>query len=114
MFENLRNREFTSVLGINPTKFSNSWHRHFLKRYPEISLRISSSTDAIRSWTKSSCENWIQTVQELAEDGFLDDPDRILNLDESAFKLGEDFSRVYTLKGERRVIAAKKGATGPR
>lgn len=43
-------------------------------------------------------------------DGFFDYPNAILNLDESAFKLGEDFSHCYSLRRERYVYAVKKGS----
>jgi hypothetical protein len=37
------------------------------------------------------------------QDGFLDDPRAIWNLDESAFTLGEKHSKVYARKGTREV-----------
>jgi len=99
------------ISGIPDSKFSNKWHRKFLSRHKELSLRIASTVSGkkMNRWTPEVCEKWIELLETLHEDGFLDDPDTILNLDESAFKLGESFIRVHAQRGQKHAPAIKTG-----
>ncbi len=97
--------------GIAESKFSNRWHRGFLRRHKQLSLRVTKATSAkkMKQWNQEACDQWIELLTELADDGFLDDPDCILNLDESSFKLGEDYKLGYALRRIRHQIALRAG-----
>lgn len=98
--------------GIDEAKFGNRWHRGLLRQHPDISVRVISATSfkKAREWTKDRCEGWIGNLQNLADRGFLDDPNGIWNLDESGFQLAQMYDKVYAQKGAKEVPAYVKGS----
>ncbi|GAU89220.1 hypothetical protein RvY_01797 [Ramazzottius varieornatus] len=65
--------------GMNGAKFADRWHRNFLRRNREISLRMLSALNfkKSREWTAARYEEWISLLQKLKDDAFLDNPDGI-------------------------------------
>ena len=53
------------------------------------------NAEIIHRWNAPLAEQYIQLLTGLYLKGFLDDPDGIGNLDESGFKLGEPYVRVF-------------------
>ncbi|GAU99357.1 hypothetical protein RvY_10374 [Ramazzottius varieornatus] len=82
-----------------------SFFRRFLKRHPEISLRVthSSSRKKNREWTTERCEEYISKLQDLHDRGFLDRPVQVWNLDGTAFSTSEMFDRVVARKGAKQI-----------
>ena len=95
---------------MNESKFSNRWHRGYLKRHKQISLRVVSalSFKKSREWTSERCEEWIKILQDLFDRGFLSAPEGIWNLDESGFQLAEMYDKAYAQKGTQEVVAYLK------
>ncbi|GAU91619.1 hypothetical protein RvY_03842 [Ramazzottius varieornatus] len=89
-------------LGMNEAKFTDRWHRKFLRRNREISSRILSAVSfkKSRELTRARCEHWISLLQKLSDNGFLDDADGIWNLDESGFRLTELFDKERSTRRE--------------
>lgn len=84
------------------------WYEAFLKRHPQIAMRVSQNlTKARSSVTEGSIRGWFYTVNQYLERSnnldVLDDPSRIFNMDESAFFLSPKGERVLTRKCEKAV-----------
>ncbi|XP_055357049.1 uncharacterized protein LOC129602107 [Paramacrobiotus metropolitanus] len=88
-------------------KFTDFWHREFLKRHPKISQRISHgvSRKKARQWTPTTREGWIRLLSDLHCSGGLTDPRGIWNFDESAFQVAEKVITVYALRGTKNVLS---------
>ncbi|OQV23678.1 hypothetical protein BV898_02416 [Hypsibius exemplaris] len=73
--------------------FSNGWHRAFLKRHPALSERISQtdSRKKSRQWTEELCLQYITVITGLKEEGYLENPSSLWNLEESGFALGAGY-----------------------
>ncbi|GAV06943.1 hypothetical protein RvY_16851 [Ramazzottius varieornatus] len=82
-----------------------SFFRRFLKRHPEISLRVTHSFNRKknREWTTERCEEYISKLRVLHDRGFLDRPEQVWNLDETAFSTSEMFDRVVARKGAKQI-----------
>ncbi|GAU95613.1 hypothetical protein RvY_07203 [Ramazzottius varieornatus] len=95
---------------MNRAKFTDRWHRKFLVRSREISLRILSalSFKKSREWTFRRCKEWILLLQKLSIDGFLVDAEGIWNLDESGFRLAELYGIVYTERDVKEAVGYVK------
>ncbi|GAV03708.1 hypothetical protein RvY_14097 [Ramazzottius varieornatus] len=80
--------------------------RKFLRRNREVSLRILSalSFKKSREWTAARCQEWISLLQNLSDEGFLDNPSGIWNLDESGFRLAELYDRIYAERGVNEAV----------
>ncbi|GAU89070.1 hypothetical protein RvY_01665 [Ramazzottius varieornatus] len=90
-------------------KASNNQHlRRLLKRHPNLSMRIThaSNRKKDREWTHELAEKYISKLTELLYDrGFLEEPEQVWNLDESAFNTAEMFDRVVGRKGMRQIYS---------
>ena len=95
------------------TKFSDQWHRNFLKRNPKLTRRTFDKHDCkkAREWKEESAEAYVEILEELRNEGFLSDPRGIINLDESPFILGFENYPVYTEKGVKHVTSYTEGST---
>lgn len=92
-------------VGNRPGK---TWYNAFLKRHPNIGIRmaqnLTSSRAAVR---KEALQRWYAEVDEyLTESNYktiLDSPERVFNLDETAFFLNPKGNKVLALRGEKNV-----------
>ncbi|GAV01848.1 hypothetical protein RvY_12492 [Ramazzottius varieornatus] len=102
--------------GMDWAKFTNQWHQKFLRTNREASLRILSalSFKKSREWTAARCEEWISLIQNLSDEGFLDNPSGIWNLDESEFRLAELNDRVYAERGVKEAVGYVNGSESDR
>lgn len=85
-----------------------TWLTSFLKRNPEVSVRVAQNLTSTRSAvTKEAIEKWFQEVfsylQENNLDEVLKDPRRVFNADETAFFLNPKGNRVLAKKGDKTV-----------
>ena len=96
---------------LKKIKCTDTWHRNFMSRHPEVSARITHSSvwDKSTQWTKEMADKWSQQLEELANEGYLKNPTSIWNLDESGFFLDHDFDRVYARKGTKNVYSHHDG-----
>ena len=103
---------FFRGLGLSQTKFSPQWHRDFLGRHKQLSVRATSAKSRKKSeeWNQEKCDAWIILLTTLHEDGFLTDPDGIVNVDESPFPTGETHDKVYAECGTREVESFGTGS----
>ena len=94
-------------------KFSDKWHRDFLKRNSRLTKRSSDKRDRkkAREWKVESAEAYIEILEELRQEGYLVDPKGIINLDESPFILGFENYPVYAEKGVKHVVNYIEGST---
>lgn len=84
------------------------WYEAFMKRHPEITLRVSQNLTKSRSEvTSEKLENWFQEVEQFLEEtnqkDILNHPKRIFNADESAFFLNPKGGKVLAKKGDKNV-----------
>lgn len=84
------------------------WYEGFLKRHPNISLRVSQNLTKSRSAvTPEKLHNWFTEVenylQESQNQQILSDPTRMFNMDESAFFLNPKGSKVLAKRGDKTV-----------
>ncbi|GAU91583.1 hypothetical protein RvY_03810 [Ramazzottius varieornatus] len=102
--------------GMDWAKFTNQWYRKFLRRNREVSLRMLSALSFKKcpEWTAARCEEWISLLQNLSDEGFLDNPSGIWNLDESGFRLAELYDRVYAERGVKEAVGYVKGSESDR
>ncbi|GAU91916.1 hypothetical protein RvY_04082 [Ramazzottius varieornatus] len=103
--------EMNSRLGLVHTAFNDQHFRRFLKRHPQLSLRITHANNRKkeREWTHELADRYIAKLTELHNGGFLDEPDRVWNLDESAFNPGQMLDRVVGRKGMRQIYSQYDG-----
>ena len=92
---------------------SNCWLRGFLPRNLSIVPRLTSNLDRKKAaeWTEEKCDSYIELLTLLHDRGYLDDPRRILNLDESSFMLGYERSIAFAPKGTKQVKCLSDGST---
>ncbi|XP_055351928.1 uncharacterized protein LOC129598178 [Paramacrobiotus metropolitanus] len=92
-------------------KFSDGWLSSFLRRYPDLSRRITHGVNRkkAREWTAENCEGWVTLLSELHIEGWLDDPAAIWNLDESGFSTAEKVDFVFARKGTKNVLSYYDG-----
>lgn len=96
-----------------PNPFSNNrpgrkWYEAFLRRHPEISVRVSQNLTNSRSQvTEEKIRMWFSEVKTYLESNsyisITKDPRRIYNCDESAFFLSPKDNKVLVRKGEKAV-----------
>lgn len=86
------------------------WYRGFLNRHPDLAVRTCQPLTSSRSEiTERKIRNWHQEVRSYLESNvpdvlkLLDDPNRIYNLDETAFYLTPKSDKVLTSKGSKSV-----------
>ncbi|KAJ8929563.1 hypothetical protein NQ314_017726 [Rhamnusium bicolor] len=89
------------------------WYANFLRRHPEISLRESEGINKARAVvTEQSIRLWFSELRKFLEENnimdIFDDPDRILNGDESGFSLCPKTGKVLAPKGWRNLYTIKK------
>ncbi|GAU87348.1 hypothetical protein RvY_00215 [Ramazzottius varieornatus] len=63
---------------------------------------------------RSALREWISLLQKLSNDGFLDDPNGIWNLDESGFRLAELYYKVYAERGVKEAVGYLKSSESDR
>ena len=56
-----------------------------------------------------TCEQYISKLQKLHEDGYLDRPNQVWNLDETAFKTSDTVDHVVARKGQRQIPSQYDG-----
>lgn len=85
---------------------SNCWYQGFIKRHPDLSLRLAENVHSRKSdITEGKIKQWFDEVTLFAEHNdmdFLNDPSRIFNLDETAFFLCPK-EKVLSRKGCKQV-----------
>ncbi|GAU94888.1 hypothetical protein RvY_06590 [Ramazzottius varieornatus] len=98
-------------LGLKNTACSSTSFKNFLKRHKSLSLRIShaSNRKQDREWTMEVCEQYISKLQKLKDGGFLDAPEQIWNLDETAFDTSQVVDTVVGVKGLKLVPSQFNG-----
>ncbi|GAV09877.1 hypothetical protein RvY_19347 [Ramazzottius varieornatus] len=98
-------------LGLKNTACSSTSFKNFLKRHKSLSLRIShaSNRKQDREWTMEVCEQYISKLQKLKDGGFLDAPEQIWNLDETAFHTSQVVDTVVGVKGLKLVPSQFNG-----
>jgi len=97
--------------GLPCPRFSDTWHRAFLRRHPRLSQRIAQlqSRSKSRQWTDELCLAYIELLSSLSDRGFLENPDAIWNLDESGFAFGGKYRTVYAERGDPEVLSFSVG-----
>lgn len=98
--------------GLKYKAFNNQHFRRFLKRHPNLSMRIThaSNRKKDREWTHELAEKYISELTEFLYDrGFLEEPEQVWNLDESDFNTAEMFDRVVGRKGMRQIYSQFDG-----
>ncbi|GAV09699.1 hypothetical protein RvY_19194-2 [Ramazzottius varieornatus] len=85
--------------------------RSFLDRHDEISLRIThaSNRKQDREWTAEVCEEYISKLQKLYDEGFLNTPEQVWNLDETTFDTTNLFDRMVGRKGMKQIPSQYNG-----
>lgn len=86
------------------------WYNAFLRRHPVVAERMNQHLTKARSEvTEEDIRKWFSTVRSYLESNnwldVLDNPDRIFNMDESAFLLCPKEKRVLARKGEKLVYS---------
>ena len=114
---------YADVIRIRPHESSSSnvseikctidsnWLSRFLTRHSDVSVRkrTSKSIAQEQKFSIEKAQKYNSILWQLSDKGFLDDPRRILNLDESGFQLGCSEGRVLAKKAKKRVVAYTKG-----
>ena len=93
------------------------WYEGFLRRHPEISVRVAQNLPKNRaSVTEDILRGWFKEVeQHLVEKQLLNiDGSRIFNCDESAFYLCPKGERVLVKKGDKAVSILQKYCNEPK
>ncbi|XP_074035868.1 uncharacterized protein [Leptinotarsa decemlineata] len=90
------------------------WYGNFLKRHPEISLREAEGINKARAIvTEESIRSWFRELKTfLTNNGWMDileDPNRMLNGDESRFSMCPKTGRVLAPKGWKNLYQIKVG-----
>lgn len=86
------------------------WYDRFMKRNPEISLRMSQNLTKQRSKvTEEHVRNWFLEINNYLEEknflAILSDPSRVYNCDETALFLSPKSDKVLAKKGDKTVYA---------
>ncbi|GAU87599.1 hypothetical protein RvY_00424 [Ramazzottius varieornatus] len=92
--------------GITKTSFEDhKFFSRFLSRHKELSMRITHATNRKkdREWTTERCEEYIQKLQKLKDGGFLERPEQVWNLDETAFNTARMYNRVVARRGVKQI-----------
>lgn len=81
------------------------WYSLFMKRHPDLSVRVAQNLTTSRMVEEKDIRLWFYKVEKyLSDKNCLDcEPDRIFNLDESAFQLVPKDNTVITKKGSKSV-----------
>lgn len=87
-----------------------TWYEAFLKRHPQLSTRMAQNLTSSRAAvTKQSLLSWFEEVNKyLVENNYkniLESPDRVFNLDETAFFLNPKGNKVLAVKGGKIFIS---------
>ncbi|KAJ8891228.1 hypothetical protein PR048_010743 [Dryococelus australis] len=85
-----------------------TWFLAFFKRYPNIISRMAQNLTSNRaSVREESLSRWFEEIsnclKENKHENFLEQPERVFNLDESAFFLNPKGNKVLCVKGEKNV-----------
>ncbi|GAU92488.1 hypothetical protein RvY_04564 [Ramazzottius varieornatus] len=94
----------------NPS-FGDKYFRRFISRHKDLSLRIThaSNRKKDREWTEAKYEEYIRNLQALKDQGFLERPGQVWNLDETAFDTIRMYDRVIARKGVRQIASQYDG-----
>lgn len=96
------------VTPFKNNKPGKKWLQLFLKRHPDLSQRIPETLTSTRaSVTEIQLKNWFKEVENsLKSDNLFEilaDPQRVFNLDESAFQLCPKSGKVIGPRGEKNI-----------
>ncbi|GAV08482.1 hypothetical protein RvY_18165 [Ramazzottius varieornatus] len=98
--------------GLEHTAFNDQHFRRFLQRHSTLSIRVTHANNRKkdREWTHELADKYISKLTELLfHRGFLDEPEQVWNLDESAYNTAEMFDRVLGRKGMRQIYSQFDG-----
>jgi len=98
--------------GRSEATISNGWWDSFMKRHPQLTLRMPEKLAYIRSvmGNKEVIDAYFDLLEKtLVENHLLDKPGAIFNVDETGMPLEHKPSRVVTQKGARNVTAHTSG-----
>lgn len=89
------------------------WFKLFCSRHPSIRMRVAQNLSRVRSAvSEENLRNWFDHVRKFCETNncteALNSPDRIYNLDETAFFLSPEIGKVMTRRGARTVYNVTK------
>lgn len=96
--------EFAASLDTNPFKSvpSEDWLRGFLKRHPRLTTRLPEQLKVSRAKSSANAtvmNEWFRLIKsELEENGLMNRPDRIYNVDETGMPLDPKRLRVICQK----------------
>ncbi|GAU89292.1 hypothetical protein RvY_01858 [Ramazzottius varieornatus] len=93
------------MAGLPNTSFNDKYFCRFLTRHENLSLRIAhaSNRKKDREWTTTRCHEYIAKLQILKDQGFLERPEQMCNLDESAFDTARMYDRVVARKAVKQI-----------
>ncbi|GAV09462.1 hypothetical protein RvY_19004, partial [Ramazzottius varieornatus] len=97
---------------LKHTAFNDQHVRRFLQRHPTLSIRVTHANNRKkdREWTHELADKYISKLTELLfHRGFLDEPEQVWNLNESAFNPAEMFDRVVRRKEMRQIYSQFDG-----
>ncbi|GAV09127.1 hypothetical protein RvY_18721 [Ramazzottius varieornatus] len=97
---------------LKHTAFNDQHVRRFLQRHPTLSIRVTHANNRKkdREWTHELADKYISKLTELLfHRGFLDEPEQVWNLNESAFNPAEMFDRVVGRKEMRQIYSQFDG-----
>ncbi|GAU90069.1 hypothetical protein RvY_02541 [Ramazzottius varieornatus] len=104
--------EMNKRLGLKHTAFNDQHFRRFLQRHPTLSIRVNHANNRQkdREWTHELADKYISKLTELLfHRDFLDEPEQVWNLNESAFNTAEMFDRVVGRKRMRQIYSQFDG-----
>ncbi|GAV07531.1 hypothetical protein RvY_17356 [Ramazzottius varieornatus] len=96
----------------NRLAFNDQHFRRFLQRHPTLSIRVTHANNRKndREWTHELADRYISKLTELLfQRGFLDEPEQVWNLDESAFNTAQMFDRVVGRKRMHQIYSQFDG-----
>lgn len=90
------------------------WYKNFLRRHPEISVREPEAINKAREAVKeNSIRQWFKDLElflnERGLSNIMEDPERILNADETGVSLCPKTGKVLAPKGYKNVYTVKRG-----
>ena len=98
---------------LNPNKcLSNGWYYRFINRHHHLVLRKGDPTANVRmdSVNKETMNNYFTMLKDtLTENGLLDSPSQIYNVDETGMPLDHRPPKIVTVKGQKKVRSRTSG-----
>lgn len=98
---------------LRSNRISDGWFRRFLERQPQLCLRKGDATATVRMDAmdnNEALENYFKLLKDLLEEnGLMDQPGQIYNVDESGMPFEHRPPRVLARKGQRKVRCRTSG-----